>query len=183
MSVRVSRRAFATSLAAASVAKSNTIHQPEVQQIPKAPSTISNEWQPKLFDSHQLETVARLADIIIPRTDTPGASDARVHQHLDEILFHSDRASRDSFLEGLWWLDGYSLQSQAAPFKSLAAEAQVRIISQLLESTDENLRPGREFAESLKRWTARIYYSTEAGESELNKGGRTPPAYAHDCET
>ena len=42
---------------------------------------------------------------------------------------------------------------------------------------------GRLFVQAMKAWTARIYYSTEIGEKELNKGGRVPASYVRPCES
>jgi hypothetical protein len=39
---------------------------------------------PKFFSGPELELAARLADVILPRTATPGARDAQVHILLDE---------------------------------------------------------------------------------------------------
>ncbi|HXE12360.1 MAG TPA: gluconate 2-dehydrogenase subunit 3 family protein [Bryobacteraceae bacterium] len=141
----------------------------------------AEEKKPRFFDDHQLSTVAILADLIIPRTDTPGARDAQVHQHLDEILFVAPRNIGTSFLDGLSWLDGYCLQAKHNPFNQLAAADQTKILMLLLDAEDESLRPGHEFARSMKQWTARIYYSTQDGQQELNKGGRVPAHYSRAC--
>lgn len=39
---------------------------------------------PKFLTADELELAAQLADLIVPRTDTPGARDAQVHVILDE---------------------------------------------------------------------------------------------------
>src|SRR5438445_11766535 len=44
------------------------------------------EWIPELFDDHQNQTVIALVDLIIPATDTPGATAALVNRHMDHIL-------------------------------------------------------------------------------------------------
>lgn len=137
--------------------------------------------KPKLFDEHELATVAALADVIIPATDTPGAREAHVAEYLDLILSDSPESVRTSFCEGLWWTDGHCQRTAGAPFKDLSSAEQLRVASALHDSPDESDRTGRLFVHSMKIWTARIYYSTEVGARELNKGGRVPPTYFGHC--
>lgn len=179
----ISRRNFAAVLAGTTLLPAQTPAAAAPKTSPEhtdAPLE-AEEKKPKFFDDHQLSTVAILADLIIPRTDTPGARDALVHQHLDEILFVSPRNVGTCFLEGLSWLDGYCLQSERKPLNQLAAADQTKILMLLLNTDDESLRPGHEFALRMKQWTARIYYSTQDGQQELNKGGRVPAHYSRAC--
>ena len=70
-----------------------------------APIDLAGSYVPKVLDSGQMKTVAALVDLIIPRTDTPGASDARVHEFIDRALSHS-AARRERFLAGLGQFEG-----------------------------------------------------------------------------
>jgi hypothetical protein len=142
----------------------------------------ASRWQAKVFDNHQFKTVVALAELIIPKTDTPGAREASVHQHLDHILADSTEAERSKFLEGLWWLDGHCLRSAAKPFKDLAPDQQMQVAVALCDTSDPDLQPGRLFMQEMKAWTAKICYSTEIGQKELNKDGRVPSSYAMACQ-
>src|SRR5690242_7886088 len=55
-----------------------------------------------VFDASQKQLVSRVADIIIPRTDTPGASDVGVPGFIDLMLgdVYAKR-DRDRYLRGL----------------------------------------------------------------------------------
>jgi len=179
----LSRRAFTAGLAAVPLVKGNVHSGGPLTGASQAESSRTSEWHAQVFDDHQLETVAMLVDLIIPRTDTPGARDALVQQHLDHILSESPEPIRAKFLEGLWWLDGYCLQTAAKPFKNLTPTDQMRTLLLLCESSDPHLQPGTVFVHLAKAWTAKIYYSTHIGEQELNKGGRVPSRYSTDCST
>ena len=98
---------------------------------------------PKFFDEHELATVAALAEIIIPATDTPGAREARVAEYLDLILRDSPGPVRTTFLEGLWWTDGYCRRLTGTSFKDLSGQEQLRIVSELHDSSDESVKIGR----------------------------------------
>jgi gluconate 2-dehydrogenase gamma chain len=171
----ISRRAFAASLAVV------PLTQGKPQSAISASVPALSEWQAQVFDDHQLETVAVLAELIIPATDTPGARDALVHRHLDHILAESPDSVRNKFLEGLWWLDGYCLQHASKPFREVSPPEQTKILLNLFNSSELDLQTGTEFVQLAKNWTARIYYSTRIGEQELNKGGRVPASYIRAC--
>ena len=59
--------------------------------------------------SQKRELIAALADVIIPRTDTPGAKDAKVHDFIIKMITeNTERKAQKSFLAGLSSLEHYS---------------------------------------------------------------------------
>jgi hypothetical protein len=88
-------------------------------------------WKPLFFDKHQNETVTALAELIIPRTDTPGAKDARVNEYIDLILNDGPQEGRIRFVQGLSWLDGYALRLHEKPFVRCTAEQQTAMLTAL----------------------------------------------------
>ena len=173
----LSRRAFTTGLAVTPLVKATPTAQQGPQTAPETPGSRER----LVFDEHEMATVAALAEVIIPQTDTPGAREARVHEHLDRILGASPEAARTKFLDGLWWLDGYCLRTSGKPFAEFSPEEQQRTVRDLYSSGDPEQAPGKNFVQLAKDWTAKIYYSTEAGQKELNKGGRVPASYVSAC--
>lgn len=131
------------------------------------------DWRPSVLDDHQNETVIALTDLIIPATDTPGAKAARVNRYIDLFLRDGDRQPRENFLAGLNWLDGHAIDRHGHPFVHLAADQQTALLTGL----EQGVGPGREFFGRIKHLTATIYYNTEIGYRELNKGGRVPASF------
>ncbi len=43
-------------------------------------------WQPEFFTEDEAQTIASLVDMILPRTDTPGALDVKVDVFIDRII-------------------------------------------------------------------------------------------------
>ncbi|HZO56161.1 MAG TPA: gluconate 2-dehydrogenase subunit 3 family protein [Bryobacteraceae bacterium] len=162
----------ATSAAAAAGA----LQLPMVAQNPPAKDAAAG-WTPQVFDSHQNETVIALTELIIPKTDTPGAKEALVNRHLDKLLADGVDEQRAAFLDGLNWLDGFSLSKHQKPFVSCSPTEQTALLQTLSDGTDADLAPGRQFFRLAKSWTANIYYKTAIGFQEMNKGGRVPKSY------
>lgn len=146
---------------------------------PAALAQISTEatWKPAVFDEHENETVVVLTELIIPATDTPGAKAALVNRWMDRLFTEAPAAQKDAFLEGLHWLDGYSIQQHGQAFVRLSAAQQTAILTTLDSGTAANVEPGRRFFRLAKRLTSSIYYATQIGQQELNKGGRVPAGF------
>lgn len=55
------------------------------------------------------QLIAELAETIIPRTDTPGAKDAKVEEYIIKMIMHNtDAKAQKSFSEGLSALEHYT---------------------------------------------------------------------------
>ena len=142
------------------------------------PATVSPEWKPEFFDEHANATLIALIDLVIPATDTPGAKGALVNRHIDHILAASAEDEKTAFREGLWWVDGYALRQHGKPFVDCTQAQQVAFLEALDAGTAPDVTPGHNFFQRLKGMTSEIYYATEAGFRELNKGGRVPAMFA-----
>lgn len=134
-------------------------------------------WRPKVFDAHQNETVIALSECIIPATDTPGAKAAQVNRFLDLLLADGPSEQRHKFLEGLAWLDAYSIRKHAQPFVKLSLAEQNAVLEAFDKGSDPEAARGQAFFRMAKQYTSRIYYATEIGQRELNKGGRVPATF------
>src|SRR5437016_5729557 len=79
----------------------------------------------QVLDPHQSETVATIAELIIPATDTPGARAAQVHRFIDLLLAEwAPDEDRASFLKGLADVDARARTAFGVDF--LAATAAQR---------------------------------------------------------
>ncbi len=133
-------------------------------------------WKPLLFDTHQNQTVVALTDLIIPATDTPGASAANVNAYIDLVLNDGEPEPRNTFLQGLGWLDGYAIRKHGKPFVECTGAQRVALLESLDESPFPGLRAGADFFAQAKRLTIEGYYTSKIGIDELNKGG-VPETY------
>lgn len=138
---------------------------------------------------HQNATVVALAEIIIPETDTPGATAARVNEFIDLIL--SEWVEPDQATEFLDGLDNVDARAQAAfggSFVDGTQAQQVAIVEELdrevaglMDADDPAARPSQHFFFQMKRLTLTGYYTSEVGMlQELHWVG-IPGAY-RPCE-
>ncbi len=111
---------------------------------------------PKFFNADEFETLATLAEMIIPETDTPGARAARVHEHIDLVLSEETPEVQKQFRAGL------------ARVRAEPAARRGEALSQM--SVPGNA--GHEFFLELRRRTVFAYYTSEIGlHQELNYRG------------
>ena len=112
------------------------------------PLQIAAPYTPQVFDAAQMKSVAALVDRIIPRTETPGASDAGVPAFIDRVLARSPQR-RERFLAGL------------AEFAQLdEAERTAALEAALLEQAST---PLARFLRSVKDVTVDGYYGSKEG--------------------
>src|SRR2546428_6495016 len=84
----------------------------------------------RALDPHQNETVATIAELIIPKTDTPGAREAGVPAFLDLILADSgDEGQRETFTAGLANLDERSRALFGKDFIACSPIQQTQILT------------------------------------------------------
>jgi glucoside 3-dehydrogenase (cytochrome c) hitch-hiker subunit len=126
-----------------------------------------------VLDPHQAETVATIAEMIIPETDTPGARAARVPEFIDLMLaeWFAD-GDRARFLAGLADVDARSRDLFGADFIS-ASEPQRGAILSGLDAEVAALRrakakPDKHFFHQIKSLTLYGFYTSEIGAAETH---------------
>jgi Gluconate 2-dehydrogenase subunit 3 len=130
-------------------------------------------WRPSVFSVHENESTIAITEIIIPATDTPGAKAAHVNRYIDLLLRDGTMDQREQFIGGIAWLDTFATRKYGHAFVKCAPSDQVAI----LKALDEGTGPGHTFFRQVKSLTSKIYYATEIGQQELNKGGRVPASF------
>jgi gluconate 2-dehydrogenase gamma chain len=141
-------------------------------------------FTPKALSAAQLETVATLAELIIPTTDTPGARAALVDRFVDNVMANATPADRDRFLAGLAWMDARSTALYGGPFTRATPEQQTELLAKLAAPSGHAAddAPGVPFFTAIKGLTISGYYSTKIGlEQELGDNGQLFTAAFEGC--
>jgi hypothetical protein len=115
-------------------------------------------YKAKWASAEEMRALAEVADLIIPRTETPGASDAKVHEYIDYAL-SGDPKRQATIRTGLKWFRGVPAD------KRLAA----------LQTASDNPRtPNGRFFQMMKELTIDGYYQSREGlAGELGWKGNT----------
>jgi hypothetical protein len=149
-----SRREILVGIAGASTlaAADNKPHVHEHDDQATTDSALSG-YAPKVFTAAELNTIGALAETIIPKTKTPGALDAKVHEIIDETL--SNRKPQiPTWRKGLAEVSTISKKLFKQEYAALSAENQVVVMTELA-----NKSPFK----TLKDATVDAYYSTKEG--------------------
>lgn len=147
------------------------------QQAGHAPSS-------QFFDAAQMETLAKLTDLIIPPTGTPGGAHAGVPEYIDRVV-SVEKEHQELFRGGLAWLDRQAGKLHARTFRELDEQQQIDMLTPLCEAADagEMNVPGARFFKSLKSMTADGYYTSRIGlVDELGYKGNMAMAGFPSCE-
>jgi hypothetical protein len=133
---------------------------------------------PAYFSQADWETVSKLADLIIPRTDTPGAVDAGVPHWIDYHVA-AEPELQEKFRQGLAYLTEQAHTMSVSSFAALTEQQQTAIL-QALSSDADTAKSG--FFRTVKDLTIDGYYSSENGlVEELGFKGNTFRASFPGC--
>ena len=137
-----------------------TLSASQLGLLSKAFAAMDANDAPRFLNAAQFATLSRVADLVIPETDTPGALGARVPQFIDMMLADWASVERQSrYVSGLADIDS---RAGVAGFVALPNDAQLALLKDL-----EKKRFAREaeaaFFGELRKMLLFSYYATEIG--------------------
>ena len=126
-------------------------------------------YRPQFFSSEEFARIERLADLIIPSDDTPGAREAGAAEFIDFMVAH-DTEQQQPMRAGLAWVHEQSAGRFTRPFLELSEAQQVSLLEPLAYEAKyrEGEEVGREFFRRVKELTVMGFYSSEIGYRELD---------------
>ena len=115
----------------------------------------------RFFSAGQFATMAEVADIILPRTDTPGAKDAGVPDALDALMINwASKARQQQFRTLVDDIDRTAIATAGAALPALPAEKRVEVVRDYDEAKITAKDP---VYSRFKELVLTLYYSSEAG--------------------
>jgi gluconate 2-dehydrogenase gamma chain len=136
--------------------------------------------KPQFFSPDEFAVISRIADLIIPATDTPGAVGAGVPAYID-LVVRENKQHQNVFRTGLVLLAAKS----GGNFLALSEAEQIALLTPLSDAVDRgDLRgDGEKFFRAMKSMTADGYYTSKIGMAdELGYRGGTVLAAYPSCE-
>jgi len=148
------------------------------------PAPPEGAYTPKFFSADEFETLSRITELIIPKTDTPGAIGAGVPEYIDRVV-SANPEHKKRFRDGLKWLEHQSGRRFRKSFTKLTEAQQVTLLTPLSEKLDSGgkLGAGERFFLMVKNMTADGYYTSQVGlVRELGYSGNTALDKFPSCE-
>ena len=131
------------------------------------------------LNGHQRDLIAVLSELIIPATDTPGATDAKVPEFIDLIVSEwQTEAESAAFLDGLEAIDRYCTKHYQQDFLRCAEDQQVSVLRVFEKNanTEKTQNDTQPFFLALRELVVVGYFTSEAGATQALR-------HAHAFET
>ena len=147
------------------------------------------EWKPTFLTQAQAALVAEVAEIMIPRTNTPGAKDVGIPAFIDKMLkdaYPKDEQAR--FVAGLADFETQAKREHGRTFLELEPALRAALVKQVHDPAVEVEREatlpvaerGRPFILTTKELTLLGYFTSEPGATQVLQYRPVPGAY-HAC--
>jgi hypothetical protein len=142
----------------------------------------------RTLNPDQNAIVVTVSELMIPKTDTPGAKDANVNEFIDLLLSDwFDAAETEKFLQGLAQIDDACRKRFGSGFVQSNSSQQCAVLKQFddtaikFASAHKNLDASPEppnFFYTFKRMTLVGYYTSEIGFKQELRKTIIPPGHA-----
>jgi gluconate 2-dehydrogenase gamma chain len=143
----------------------------------------SLDWKPEFLSQKQAAIVAEVSEIIIPKTDTPGAKDTGVPRFIDLMLKDVyAKEDQERFTSGLKAFDEDANRNQGDSFLELEPARQQAFVKQshdeaIQAERSENRPEKRPFILMMKELTMLGFFTSEAGATQVLQYDPVPGAY------
>jgi hypothetical protein len=149
----------------------------------------SSATRPSVLNASQQAIVAGVADIIIPRTDTPGAVDVGAPAFIDLMLRDVYiPADRERYLTGLATFDAEAVSQHGKPFVALEPTQRVALVRKYHDAAlveerrihTQHIHVQRPFILVTKELTLLAFFTSQVGATQVLQYAAVPGAW-HGC--
>ena len=142
-------------------------------------------YKPDFFTEDQARIISELAEIIIPKTDTPGAKDVGVPGFIDRMVKECyKKEDQDRFMTGLASFDAEAKTAYGDSFIELEADKQFEYVKKVHDAAVDGTKKGeikeRPFILMAKELTVVGFFTSEPGATQVLQYEAVPGAY-HGC--
>lgn len=144
------------------------------------------DFKPEFLTENEASVVSQVAEIIIPKTDTPGARETGVPAFIDQMLkeVYSEEDQK-RFTTGLHAFDDEAKKVYGDAFLDLDDEQQKEFVKQTHDAAIEAERSAerrgeRPFILTMKELTMLGFFTSEPGATQVLQYDPVPGAY-HGC--
>lgn len=141
------------------------------------------DWKPTFLTPEQGLLVSQVSEIIIPKTDTPGAKEAGVPGFIDQLLKEVySKEDQDKFINALTAFSDEAAKQFGDPFIELDAAKQEEFVKAQHDAAVKEQKasvpaPPRPFILNMKELTMLGYFTSKPGATEVLQYDPVPGAY------
>ena len=141
------------------------------------------DWKPVFLSQDQGILITEVAEIIIPKTDTPGAKDVGVPGFIDLMLKDVySKEDQDRYLEGLKAFEDAAKKEYGDSFIDLSSEQRTAFVKKVHDAAVEaenatTPAPERPFILMTKELTMLGFFTSEPGATQVLQYVAVPGAY------
>ena len=141
------------------------------------------DFKPEFLSADQASIVSQVSEIIIPRTDTPGAKDAGVPSFIDQMLKEVyAEEDRKRFTDGLEAFNAQAKTEFGDEFADLDEADQTTFVKKLHDEAIKAEKtttpaPPRPFILMMKEMTMLGFFTSEPGATQVLQYVAVPGAY------
>ena len=149
-------------------------HQPTAAKV--------ENYQAQFFKPEEYRLITHLAELIIPRDESPGATDAGVGEFIDFMIAH-DEDLQPSFRSGISWLNAFAAREYGSDFLTVGAGKQVALLSRLAYRNRQSSAEleGQKFFKLIREYTVMGYYTSRVGLEQLDYPGLKAYSASPEC--
>jgi len=145
-------------------------------------------WKPVFLNEAQGALIAEIAEIMIPRTDTPGAKDVGIPAFIDLMLKDAyAKEDQDKFLAGLKEFEAQAQDKHGLPFMQLDPSQRTSLVQASNDVATAAARlytgdglPPRPFILMTKELTLLGYFTSQIGATQVLQYNPVPGPF-HGC--
>lgn len=149
------------------------------------PRPVSEPWQPRFFNQEEGALLADIGELILPRTDTPGAKDVGAHEMVDQIAHVCmDEEEQQRFRTGWDQLLADYEQARGQAFDTASAEEQLAYLNEVDQAARDHTEANpdledeeKPFFLDLKSLILFSYFSSEKVGTEVTAYLPIPGGY------
>ncbi|HFA50566.1 MAG TPA: gluconate 2-dehydrogenase subunit 3 family protein [Bacteroidetes bacterium] len=135
-------------------------------------------WTPTFFTTEEGNIVEQMAERILPRTDTPGATDAGVHTFIDAMMSgYYEEKDKLAFREALAKVDADAKAEHGKAFTKLTAAQQDGLLKKYDTEAYGATAGDDHFFKTMKELTILGFCTSEVGATEFLKYDPVPGDY------
>ncbi len=142
-------------------------------------------YTPVFFTQEQASLISEVAEIILPKTDTPGAKDVGVPGFIDQMLKDVyPQKDKDRFMKGLAEFEDDAKKTYGDSFALCEPEQQLELVKRYhdvaIAGVKDKTIKERPFILMTKELTMLGFFTSEPGATQVLQYAPVPGAY-HGC--